>query len=95
MVCHGCYDAPCQLKLSSNEGLQRGGTEELVYDYKRITPVQPTRLFVDARSTAQWRSRGFTSVLNEGGQQTAEENLKKLSIIPPAATEAAAPTARL
>ncbi|NOY16154.1 MAG: isomerase [Gammaproteobacteria bacterium] len=76
VVCHGCYDAPCQLKLSSNEGLQRGGTEELVYDYKRITPVQPTRLFVDARSTAQWRSRGFTSVLNEGGQQTAEENLK-------------------
>ena len=22
IVCHGCYDAPCQLKLSSNEGLQ-------------------------------------------------------------------------
>jgi len=75
VVCHGCYDAPCQLKLSSNEGLRRGGSEELVYDYKRITPVPPTRLFVDARSTAEWRSRGFNAVLNEG-QQTPEKNLK-------------------
>ncbi|GMR05532.1 MAG: fatty acid cis/trans isomerase [Gammaproteobacteria bacterium] len=75
VVCHGCFDAPCQLKLSSNEGLRRGGSEELVYDSKRIRPVQPTRLFVDASSTAQWRSRGFNSVLNEG-QQTPEQNLK-------------------
>ncbi|MFQ5644556.1 MAG: hypothetical protein ACE5FQ_12795 [Thiogranum sp.] len=28
VVCHGCYDAPCQLKLSSNEGLRRGASEE-------------------------------------------------------------------
>jgi len=74
IVCHGCYDAPCQLKLSSSEGLQRGASEELVYDYTRITPVQPTRLFVDARSTTEWRSRGFHPVLNEG-PQTPEQNL--------------------
>ena len=36
--------------------------------------MQPTRLFVDARSTAEWRSRGFHPVLNEG-QQTPESNL--------------------
>lgn len=24
VVCHGCYDAPCQLKLSSPEGIDRG-----------------------------------------------------------------------
>ncbi len=23
MVCHGCYDAPCQLKLEAHEGLVR------------------------------------------------------------------------
>ncbi|VAW79532.1 Fatty acid cis/trans isomerase [hydrothermal vent metagenome] len=75
IVCHGCYDAPCQLKLSSNEGLQRGASEELIYNPTRITPMQPTRLFVDAGSTAEWRSRDFHPVLNEG-QQTPENNLK-------------------
>jgi len=30
VVCHGCYDAPCQLKLSSIEGLQRGASKEKV-----------------------------------------------------------------
>ncbi len=75
VVCHGCYDAPCQLKLSSNEGLRRGASEELVYDATRIVPMQPTRLFVDARSTGEWRSRGFHPVLNEG-KQSPENNLK-------------------
>jgi len=75
VVCHGCYDAPCQLKLSSNEGLRRGASEELVYNPRRIKAMQPTRLFVDARSTAEWRSREFHPVLNEG-QQTPENNLK-------------------
>lgn len=74
VVCHGCYDAPCQLKLSSSEGLRRGASEALIYDPARLTPMQPTRLFVDARSTAEWRSRGFHPVLNEG-QQTPESNL--------------------
>ena len=74
VVCHGCYDAPCQLKLSTIEGLQRGGSEELVYNPSRIMPMQPTRLFVDARSVAEWRDRGFHPVLNEG-PQTTEDNL--------------------
>jgi hypothetical protein len=75
VICHGCYDAPCQLKLSSSEGLQRGASEELVYNPARITPMQPTRLFVDARSTAEWRSREFHPVLNEG-PQSPENNLR-------------------
>ncbi len=75
VVCHGCYDAPCQLKLSSIEGLQRGATEQKVYDHRRIEAVPPTRLFIDAKTTAEWRSRGFHPVLNEG-QQTAEQNLQ-------------------
>jgi len=75
VVCHGCYDAPCQLKLSSGEGLQRGASEELIYDPARIIAMQPTRLFVDAKSTAEWRSRGFSPVLNEA-QQSKENNLK-------------------
>ncbi len=75
VVCHGCYDAPCQLKLSSDEGLRRGASEERIYEPKRITTMQPTRLFVDAKTTEEWRARGFTPVLNEG-QQTPKNNLE-------------------
>ena len=75
VVCHGCYDAPCQLKLSSIEGLRRGASEERIYNRRRIIPMRPTRLFVDAKSTAAWRSRGFFPVLNEG-RQAPEANLE-------------------
>ncbi|MCF6254255.1 MAG: fatty acid cis/trans isomerase, partial [Thiomicrorhabdus sp.] len=75
VVCHGCYDAPCQLKLSSIEGLQRGANEERIYEPKRIGTMEPTRLFIDAKTTAEWRLRDFFSVLNEG-EQTPYNNLE-------------------
>jgi hypothetical protein len=65
VVCHGCYDAPCQLKLGSIEGLDRGATKQLVYDSARWQPASPTRLFVDVNNTADWRKKEFYSVLNE------------------------------
>lgn len=65
IVCHGCYDAPCQLKLSSAEGVYRGTNKEKVYDGTRITAAEPTRLFVDAMSTQEWRTKKFSSVLYE------------------------------
>lgn len=34
VVCHSCYNSPCQLKLSSFEGLERGATQKEVYDSK-------------------------------------------------------------
>ncbi len=68
VVCHGCYDAPCQLKLSSKQGLQRGASEVRVYKARRIESIPPSRLFIDAKSTKAWRSRGFYPVLNEGKQ---------------------------
>ncbi len=75
VVCHGCYDAPCQLKLSSYEGLDRGANKKKVYDGSRILPMSPTRLFVDAKTTEQWRDKGFYPVLNEG-HTSPEENLQ-------------------
>ncbi len=75
VVCHGCFDAPCQLKLSSIEGIRRGASGERIYEPKRLTTMAPTRLFIDAKTTEQWRLRGFSSVLNEG-QQTPENNLE-------------------
>jgi len=75
VVCHGCYDAPCQLKLSSYEGLDRGANEEKVYDGSRILAASPTRLFVDAKDPQAWRAKGFHPVLNEG-TASPEENLE-------------------
>lgn len=67
VVCHGCYDAPCQLLLSSSEGIERGASKENVYNTERLTAAPPTRLFVDAQTTAQWRKLGFFSVTGDRG----------------------------
>ena len=53
VVCHGCVDAPCQLKFSSYEGLTRGASKKRVYDGERIRGAAPGRLFIDANSTAE------------------------------------------
>jgi len=65
VVCHSCFDAPCQLKLGSIEGIDRGATKQLVYDFVRFKPAKPTRLFIDAANTGEWRGKEFFSVLNE------------------------------
>lgn len=70
VVCHGCYDAPCQLKLSSPQGIMRGASKELVYDGTRILASKPSRLDIDASNTEQWRNKGFFPVLNEQNQST-------------------------
>ena len=68
-VCHSCYNSPCQLKLDSFEGLDRGATKEAVYNATRLKSMEPTRLFVDAQNTADWRKRSFFSVTsNDAGQ---------------------------
>lgn len=66
LVCHGCFDAPCQLKLESAEGLARGAHHDPVYAGTRTTAAPPTRLGIDALSVAQWREKGFHSVLEAG-----------------------------
>ncbi len=75
VVCHGCYDAPCQLKLSAPEGIDRGASQDLVYSAGRLTEAPLTRLFEDAQTTSQWRTMGFSPVLNEH-DQTPKANLQ-------------------
>ncbi|CAM3173886.1 fatty acid cis/trans isomerase [Vibrio rarus] len=65
VVCHACYDAPCQLKMTSAEGIDRGATTAVVYQGERLTATAPTRLYEDAHSTQAWREHGFYPVLNE------------------------------
>lgn len=75
VVCHGCYDAPCQLKLTSPAGIDRGASTTLVYHASRLTADTPNRLGLDAQSTEEWRERGFFPVLNER-KQSATANLQ-------------------
>ncbi|MGH8554814.1 MAG: fatty acid cis/trans isomerase, partial [Gammaproteobacteria bacterium] len=64
VVCHGCYDAPCQLQLGSYAGVTRGANKDVVYA-TRLSAAEPTRLFIDAHSNIEWRMKGFHPVLNE------------------------------
>ena len=65
LACHSCYDAPCQLKMESSEGLSRGGSKTLVYDGTRVEDMSPTRLYIDAQSDQEWRGKNFYSVLSQ------------------------------
>jgi len=65
-VCHGCWDAPCQLLLTSHAGAARGATKLPVYDNARLGNAEPTRLGVDAHGD-EWRARGFHEVLEAAG----------------------------
>ena len=62
VTCHSCYNSPCQTKFSSYEGVDRGGSKIAVYDALRLSAEKPTRLFIDAQSTQEWRKKEFYSV---------------------------------
>jgi hypothetical protein len=61
-VCHSCYNSPCQLKLDSFEGADRGATKKAIYNASRLKTMEPTRLFTDAQTTKEWRKKEFFSV---------------------------------
>lgn len=63
VTCHSCFNSPCQLKLSSYDGLDRGSSKTNIYA-NRIKADEPTRLFVDALNTKQWREKGFFSMVD-------------------------------
>ncbi len=41
MACHSCYDAPCQLKLETTEGLLRGANHDSIYGGPRTEAMRP------------------------------------------------------
>ena len=61
-VCHSCNDAPCQLDSTSYEGVDRGASHVEVYA-DRLFSIEPSRLEIDAKSTREWRDRGFFPVI--------------------------------
>lgn len=78
VVCHGCYDAPCQLKLDTYEGVARGASEARVYDSSRLSASDPTRLFIDAMGVDAWRDKDFHPVLSEGDSHAARDPRKSV-----------------
>ena len=75
VVCHSCYNSPCQLKLSSWEGLDRGASKEQIYNAGRLKTMDPSRLLVDAHSTAEWREKGFFGVSPAEGEDYTDSLL--------------------
>ncbi len=78
VACHSCYNAACQAKFSSYEGIDRGATKIKVYDATRFSPIEPTRLFQDAKTTEEWRAKGFYS-LTQNSENTDWQNNDILS----------------
>ena len=62
VTCHSCYNSPCQAKFSSFEGLDRGGSKERVYGTRILIADEPSRLFIDAKTSEGWRDKGFFSL---------------------------------
>ena len=76
VTCHSCYNSPCQAKLSSFEGVDRGASKLLVYDALRIKAAKPTRLFVDAKSSEEWRGKGFYALTkSEDSNKTHNDSI--------------------
>lgn len=74
VACHSCFNSPCQLDLTSYEGLMRGASPINVYDFPKLEAREPTRLFIDAHTTDDWREKGFFSVTS-GGQRSVLHRL--------------------
>ena len=75
VVCHSCYNAACQLKMSSFEGVDRGGSKDAVYSSGRVLDQAPTRLFIDASTTEGWRKKGFHSVTQRTGDAPEDQSI--------------------
>jgi Fatty acid cis/trans isomerase (CTI). len=72
IACHSCLNAPCQLNLQNYEGFQRGANKVNVYNGGRIDATEPTRLWLDAHTTQEWRRKNFFEV------NTSKEPAKNL-----------------
>jgi hypothetical protein len=73
--CHACEAAPCQLKLDSYEGVDRGATTAYPKAIKFSTQPQ-TRIFKDSKTTKGWRKKGFWPVVKHDGNLSKEELLE-------------------
>ena len=71
IACHGCIGSPCNVKLSSFRGVERGGFGKNPYSM-HFDAVPRTDMDVHA-TTEGWRKEGFYPVVSRDG--SAIENL--------------------
>lgn len=62
VTCHACREAECRLKMTSPEGIIRGGSKQIIHG-GGLLPVKRTKLFHDAHGEDEWRRKGFYSVM--------------------------------
>ena len=62
VTCHSCYNSPCQAKFSSFEGLDRGGSKDRIYGTRIFVADDPSRLFIDEKSSEAWQNKNFFSL---------------------------------
>jgi len=74
-VCHGCYDAPCQLRMTSPEGIARGASKQAIYNPSRMSEAPLTRLGVDAQTEDEWEKLGFFNVKPAAMTANAQSSL--------------------
>lgn len=77
IACHGCIGSPCNVKLSSFRGVERGGFGKNPYslhfdDYPR------TGMDVHA-TTEGWREEGFYPVVSRGGSSSENQAASMIS----------------
>ncbi len=68
IACHSCYNSPCQLNLTSFEGVSRGAHTENIFDFNSVDAKKPTRLYQDANNIEGWQKLGFFSVTQKKPQ---------------------------
>lgn len=78
IACHGCLGSPCNLKLDSYAGAERGAFG--LNPYTSHIRAYPRTDMDAAKTLEQWREIGFWSVLTEAeprkaSQQTAKDGL--------------------
>ena len=72
IACHGCLGSPCNVKLDSFRGADRGGYG--VNPYSSHIEASP-RVGMDvAQTTGEWRERGFYSILEREGASSDRLN---------------------
>lgn len=64
IACHSCYNSPCQLNLTSYEGVIRGANKVSIYDFPKLSDRDPTRLYIDAATEVEWRKKDFYPIIN-------------------------------
>ncbi len=73
IACHACNESPCQLKLTSYEGVMRGAHPSSVYESRIFKPLELHRLGKDAKTIAEWRKKGFWSVIENSEEASSGE----------------------